>query len=89
MVTSRIVLVPFIAALGYEVIYFAARHTGSAWLRALLAPGLWLQSLTTREPDGAQLEVALTALKKSIEMDQPVAQPVTQPAIQPATDVQT
>lgn len=79
MVLSRIVLVPFIAALGYEVIYFAARHTGSLWLRALLAPGLWLQSLTTREPDGPQLEVALTALKKSLELDQstPPAQPAS------------
>ncbi|MFC2056068.1 DUF1385 domain-containing protein [Chloroflexota bacterium] len=70
MVLSRIVLIPVIAALGYEFIYFGARHTNNGLVRAMLAPGLWLQSLTTREPDDSQLEVALAALKKVIEADQ-------------------
>jgi len=39
-------------------------------VRAILAPGLWLQSLTTREPDDTQLEVALSALRKVVEVDQ-------------------
>ncbi len=69
MVLSRIILIPVIAAIGYEVIYFAARHKNSL-VRAVLAPGLWLQSLTTREPDDSQLEVALAALKKVVEIDQ-------------------
>jgi len=69
MVLSRIILIPVIAALSYEVIYFAARHKNS-FVRAILAPGLWLQSLTTREPDDSQLEVALSALKKAVEIDQ-------------------
>jgi uncharacterized protein YqhQ len=70
MVLSRIVLTPLIAALSYEVIYFGNRHTGNAAVRAVLAPGLWLQSLTTREPDDAQLEVALSALRRVVELDQ-------------------
>lgn len=69
MVISRIVLIPLIAALGYEVTYFGARHTKNSLVRALLAPGLWLQRLTTRQPDDNQLEVALSALKRVVEID--------------------
>jgi len=70
MVISRVLLLPVIAALGYEVIYFSGRHTGNRLVRAILAPGLWLQSLTTREPDDAKLEVALAALRTVVELDQ-------------------
>ncbi len=70
MVLSRIVLIPVIAALGYEVIYFGASHARNGFVRAILAPGLWLQALTTREPDDSQLDVALAALKKVVEVDQ-------------------
>ena len=69
MVLSRILLVPVIAALGYEVTHFAGKHTGNTLVRAILAPGLWLQKLTTGEPDDSQLEVAVTALNKVIELD--------------------
>ncbi len=71
MVLSRIVLVPLIAALGYEVIYFGSRHIENGLVRAILTPGLWLQTLTTRQPDDDQLEVALVALRKLIEVEQP------------------
>ena len=70
MVLSRIILIPVIAALGYEVIHFGADHAKNAVVRAILAPGLWLQNLTTGEPDDSQLEVALTALNKAVEIDQ-------------------
>jgi len=70
MALSRIVLIPVIAALGYEVIYFSAAHADNKIVRALSAPGLWLQSLTTREPDDSQLEVALAALKRVVALDQ-------------------
>ena len=69
MVLSRIALVPLIAALGYEVTYFGARHNKNRVVRAFLAPGLWLQELTTREPDDNQLEVALSALRRVVEVD--------------------
>lgn len=71
MVLSRIVLVPVIAALGYEVIYFGSRHSENGLVRAVMTPGLWLQTLVTREPDDGQLEVALTALRKVIEIEEP------------------
>jgi len=70
MVLLRIILIPVIAALSYEIIQFGARHTTNGLIRAVLAPGLWLQSLTTREPDDSQLEVALSALRKLVEVDQ-------------------
>lgn len=71
MVISRILLLPVIAALGYEFIYFTSRHADNPVMKALLTPGLWLQALTTREPDDKQLEVALSALKKVLEIEQP------------------
>ncbi|OGO40492.1 MAG: hypothetical protein A2147_04045 [Chloroflexi bacterium RBG_16_57_8] len=71
MVLSRIVLIPVIAAVSYEIIYFAGRHSDHIFARILSAPGLWLQSLTTREPDDGQIEVALVALKGVIAAEQP------------------
>jgi uncharacterized protein YqhQ len=73
MALSRVLLTPLIAALSYEVIYFGNRHSDNPVVRGFLAPGLWLQSLTTREPDDAQLEVALSALKKVVELDEEAA----------------
>jgi len=70
MVLSRILLIPVIAALGYEFIHFGAKHNKNALVRAVLAPGLWLQKLTTKEPDDSQIEVALSALRKAVEIDQ-------------------
>jgi uncharacterized protein YqhQ len=69
MILSRIVLIPVIMALGYEVIYFGARHTGNWLMKTVLAPGLFLQALTTGEPDDKQLEVAIAAINKAIEID--------------------
>ena len=70
MIVSRIALLPVIAALGYEVTYFCARHRGNPLVKIILAPGLLLQSLTTGEPDDRQIEIALTALKKAVEIDE-------------------
>jgi hypothetical protein len=80
MVLSRIILVPVIAALGYEVIYFGGRHASNRFVRIIMTPGLWLQALTTREPDDSQLEVAIAALKKVMELDE--AEAATQTAAQ-------
>lgn len=70
MALSRIVLIPVIASLSYEVIYFGGRHSHNPVVRAVLAPGLLLQSLTTREPDDKQLEVAIAALGKVVEEEE-------------------
>jgi uncharacterized protein YqhQ len=75
MVLSRILLLPVIASLGYEFIYFTSRHCENPIMRVLLTPGLWLQKLTTREPDDKQIEVALAALKKVLEAEQPARFP--------------
>ncbi len=69
MILSRILLIPVIAALGYEVTYFGANHSDNPLVKVILVPGLLLQSMTTGEPDDSQLEVALAALKKVIEID--------------------
>lgn len=78
MALLRIILIPVIAGIGYEVIYFGANHVKNWLVRIVLAPGLWLQSLTTKEPDANQIEIALAALRKAIEIDQLEA-PVTLP----------
>src|SRR3954466_15573285 len=59
LIVSRIVLLPVIAGIAYELIRFAGKHSGNRVLMALLAPGLWLQRLTTREPTLDQLEVSI------------------------------
>ncbi len=70
MILYRVVLIPVIMALGYEVIYFGARHTRNWLMKIVLAPGLWLQSLTTGEPDDRQLQVAIAAMNKAVEVDE-------------------
>ncbi|HEX4526724.1 MAG TPA: DUF1385 domain-containing protein [Gaiellaceae bacterium] len=67
LIISRIVLLPVIAGLAYELIRFAGRHSESRVLMTLLAPGLWLQRLTTREPTLDQLEVSIRALREVLE----------------------
>jgi len=76
---SRVVLVPLIAGISYEVIKFAGRHEHNALVRFVMAPGLALQWMTTKPPDDSQIEVAITALEKIIELepqDRPVAEGV-------------
>ncbi|MCH8864694.1 MAG: DUF1385 domain-containing protein, partial [Chloroflexi bacterium] len=70
MIVSRVVLLPVIASLGYEAIYFGANHSKNALVRAIMAPGLWLQGMTAKEPDDSQIEVALAAMAKALEIDQ-------------------
>jgi len=84
MILSRVVLVPVIAALGYEVIFFGARHTDSLWVKIVLKPGMWVQSFTTREPDDKQLEVAIAAMKTAVEADEGRPLIVTEPGPQQA-----
>jgi uncharacterized protein YqhQ len=72
VIGSRIVLMPLIAGLGYEAIRLAAKNMQQTWVRVLMRPGLWLQRLTTREPDLDQLEVAITSLRAVFTADQRV-----------------
>ena len=69
MVLSRVVLLPVIMGLGYEVIYFGARHTNNWFMKIILWPGLMLQAMTTAEPNDRQLEVGIAAVNKAVEID--------------------
>jgi uncharacterized protein YqhQ len=69
LVITRLIGVPVIAALSFEAIRWTARHRDRGWVRVLMAPGLALQRLTTREPDATQLAVALTALREVLERE--------------------
>lgn len=62
-ILTKIVMMPVVAGLTYEVIKFSCRFPENKWVKILIIPGLWLQKLTTREPDDSQLEVAISALK--------------------------
>jgi uncharacterized protein YqhQ len=68
-VASRIVLLPVIVGIAYEWLKLGAKHSQSAWMRALLAPGLVMQRLTTREPDDQMIEVAIAALERVLDED--------------------
>jgi uncharacterized protein YqhQ len=69
LIASRILALPLIAGLAYEVIRFAGKHPQNAMLRTLLAPGLWLQRLTTREPSLDQIEVSIRALREVLRLE--------------------
>jgi uncharacterized protein YqhQ len=69
LIVSRIVLLPVIAGIAYELIRFAGKHTGNRALMTLLAPGLWLQRLTTREPTLDQIEVSIRALREVLAVE--------------------
>jgi uncharacterized protein YqhQ len=69
LIVSRILLLPVIAGIAYEIIRFAGRHPTNPVLRPLLAPGLWLQRLTTREPTLDQIEVSIRALREVLRLE--------------------
>jgi len=79
-ILSRILLVPVIAAISYEFIRWSGAHARNPVARLLIAPGLALQRITTRQPDDGQLEVAIAAMKGALEADGVLPQ---QPAPQP------
>jgi uncharacterized protein YqhQ len=69
LIVSRILLLPLIAGIAYELIRFAGKHTDNRVLMTLLAPGLWLQRLTTREPSLDQIEVSIRALREVLHLE--------------------
>jgi len=69
LVAERILLLPLIAGLAYELIRFAGKHQGNRVLMTLLAPGMWLQRLTTRQPSLDQLEVSIRALREVLQLE--------------------
>jgi uncharacterized protein YqhQ len=69
LIASRILLLPVIAGIAYEIIRFAGQRPNNRALRTLLAPGLWLQRLTTREPTLDQIEVSIRALREVLRLE--------------------
>ncbi len=66
---ARVVLVPLLAGVSYEVIRHTAKEESSYIFRIITLPGLWLQKITTQEPDNGQLEVAIFALKEALKIE--------------------
>src|ERR671937_1189365 len=73
LVLTRVVGVPLIAGISFEIIKFAGRNRRKAWVRTVMWPGLQLQKLTTREPDLGQLAVAIAALEAVLGGEDPSA----------------
>lgn len=74
-IIERLVLLPVIAAFAYEVLRLGQHHEGSRIVSWLYRPNIWLQSLTTRDPDDDQIEIAVHALRRAIELE--TSEPVT------------
>jgi uncharacterized protein YqhQ len=70
LILSRIILIPIIAGIAYEVIRFAAKRMDKRWVRISMKPGLTLQRMTTREPSLDQLEVAIASLRAVMTREQ-------------------
>ena len=73
--TSRIILIPVVAAVSYEIIRFNGRHADWWWVKVLAWPSLLLQNLTTKQPDDGQCEVAIASINAAIALDS--GQPIT------------
>ena len=71
LLLSRILGIPLIAGISYEIIKWAGKNRRKRWVRAVMWPGLMLQNLTTREPDEEQLAVAIAALEKVLAEESP------------------
>src|SRR5438034_3798654 len=69
LIATRVLLLPLIAGIAYELIRFAGKHQRNRILMTLLAPGLWLQRLTTRQPSLEQIEVSIRALKEVLALE--------------------
>lgn len=84
---THLPFIPVVGGISYEVIKFSAKHTTTWWGRIMIAPGLWLQRVTTREPDESQLEVAIVALRCAMGLEDPAkyalkdSQPLEQKAV--------
>jgi uncharacterized protein YqhQ len=73
LLATRIVGVPLVAGLSFELIKFAGRNRGKGWVQLIIWPGMQLQKLTTREPDDSQVEVAIAALEAVLAIEDPRA----------------
>lgn len=75
----RLALVPLVAGLSYEIIRLSAKKESGWFFRLITRPGVWLQNITTQEPDDMQLEVAIEALKESLKLEPQTGEPALAP----------
>jgi uncharacterized protein YqhQ len=75
-IVSRIVAIPMIAALAYELLRLGAKFHHTLVMRALMAPGLWLQKITTKPPTVDQIEVAVASFNEVLRREAEAAPPV-------------
>jgi uncharacterized protein YqhQ len=75
----RIALMPVVAGLSYEIIRLSAKKESSWFFKLMTRPGVWLQNITTQEPNDKQLEVAIEALKESLKLEPQTAEPALAP----------
>ena len=68
-IVGRVALIPVIAAVSYELLRFGARHRSNLLVRAVFMPGIWLQMITTRQPDDAMIEVAIVSMEEALVAD--------------------
>jgi uncharacterized protein YqhQ len=66
---QRIAFLPIIVAVGYEVLKWSAKHENNVLVKVLIAPGIWSQKITTQKPDDKQIEVAIAALARAVELE--------------------
>ena len=69
MIGSRILLIPVIAAVGYEILKFGARHRANPIVKVLLYPGLLVQMITTKQPTDDMIEVAIVSMEEALTAD--------------------
>jgi uncharacterized protein YqhQ len=69
MIGSRILLIPVIAAVGYEILKFGARHRSNPVVRAIMYPGILVQMITTRQPTDDMIEVAIVSMEEALRAD--------------------
>lgn len=72
LILSRIILIPLIASISYESIRISSMYSDNKLVKGIMAPSLWLQKLTTKQPDNKQIEVAIAAMEASIKYDNEV-----------------
>jgi uncharacterized protein YqhQ len=69
MIGSRILLIPVIAAIGYEILKWGAKHRGNPIVRAIMYPGILVQMITTKQPSVDMIEVAIVSMEEALKAD--------------------
>jgi uncharacterized protein YqhQ len=92
-ILGRLALLPVIAAVAYEILRFGARHRGRWWIRWMFMPGIWLQAITTKQPDDSMIEVAIASMREALAINgdpapegslDPPRRPIPGPGEEPA-----